>query len=310
VSEKIDTGKLAAEIRDAGNVLWQGEPDPGSFFAGQTRAMRLKLAGAIFAGVLAVGFIAFLVAAGARHQKDGDRTELGVPGLIAGNAEQLYYIIAAAAAAAGAFLAVRRSRRMVGRTTYYLTQSAILVFQGVRAARYDLDTVAGVERRPGRGGGERGDVRVELLPMGDDRTLREGGETVVLYGVEDPERVRALVKRAWMERLRQRGCGIFDRDFADDFGNTHLMHAVAVGDLEKVQALIAAGARVDAGNRVGLTPLMSAVKGGRAEVVRCLLEANADRSAVDLHDKTALDYAREGFRPEIAALVGGGTPAI
>ena len=67
--------------------------------------------------------------------------------------------------------------------------------------------------------------------------------------------------------------------------------AAAAGDLHKLQALLAAGAKVDATNVNGETPLMWAAAAGQAETIQALLAANARAGRRDARGNTALHHA-------------------
>lgn len=75
--------------------------------------------------------------------------------------------------------------------------------------------------------------------------------------------------------------------------NTLLHIAAARGFVGEAQALIAAGAVIDARNAWGATPLWIASHAGRLDVVRVLLDAGADRTLTDLQDTSPLDAAAE-----------------
>ena len=65
-------------------------------------------------------------------------------------------------------------------------------------------------------------------------------------------------------------------------GTTDLHRAISVdAPAEKVEALIKAGADVNAKNRYGVTPLSLAAAGGDARILRLLLEAGASLKAAD-----------------------------
>lgn len=76
-------------------------------------------------------------------------------------------------------------------------------------------------------------------------------------------------------------------------GNTPLMLAAKVGDIAVVEALIAAGARIDNGalDAERRTPLMVAITSDHADVVGLLLGHGASVTRVDHRDLTALDHA-------------------
>ena len=60
-----------------------------------------------------------------------------------------------------------------------------------------------------------------------------------------------------------------------------LLQAAEVGDLPRVQALLAAGADCDPRNADGATALMLAAHAGKLDVVHALIEAGADVNATD-----------------------------
>lgn len=76
-----------------------------------------------------------------------------------------------------------------------------------------------------------------------------------------------------------------------DQGNTALHFAAANGSIEKVRALINAGASINIKNRLGNTPLMAACYKDNALVVVYLISQNADYLEVNDNDKDALAIA-------------------
>lgn len=85
---------------------------------------------------------------------------------------------------------------------------------------------------------------------------------------------------------------------------TDLMKAVRKNDVARAQALIAAGADVDALEPNGDAPLVMAAYLGHTEIVRALLEAGADVTAVDPGMKaTALHAAAYAGRTDAARLL-------
>jgi ankyrin repeat protein len=73
--------------------------------------------------------------------------------------------------------------------------------------------------------------------------------------------------------------------------NKALLTAVVMGDTKEAEALLQAGADVDARGSDGRTVLMSAVVRGQTEVVQLLLEAGADIEVKNGDGKTALTVA-------------------
>ena len=72
---------------------------------------------------------------------------------------------------------------------------------------------------------------------------------------------------------------------------------------EIIQVLIAAGADVNAHNRIGSTALIAAAYDGDHSCVLDLLLAGADRSMVDATSRTAADRAREAGHEKLADLI-------
>jgi ankyrin repeat protein len=80
-------------------------------------------------------------------------------------------------------------------------------------------------------------------------------------------------------------------NYKDESGNTLLISACIAGDKELVDALIKAGAKVNARNNNKQTALLIAAISGHAEIMTMLLENNADFLLADKNGKTALNEA-------------------
>jgi ankyrin repeat protein len=95
-------------------------------------------------------------------------------------------------------------------------------------------------------------------------------------------------------------------DARDGFQGTALLRAVWDGHLEAVRALLDGGAKVDgrffsiAADR---TALMVAAQRGHLEIVKLLLERKADVKATAKNGWTALKYATENNRDEVAKVL-------
>jgi ankyrin repeat protein len=102
-----------------------------------------------------------------------------------------------------------------------------------------------------------------------------------------------------------------DVDAGDDGDNsvTPLRRAAACGHEGVLAALTAGGASLNWASRTGNTALHDAAWNGRSEAVRCLLAAGADVHARDNHAWTSLHYAADNGHscPEvISALIEAG----
>ena len=93
---------------------------------------------------------------------------------------------------------------------------------------------------------------------------------------------------------------------------TALMLAAEQGHLDVVQALLDAGADLNAGKGEWGTALMKAAQNGHLGVVRALIAAKADVNAADQQGTTALMAAtRIGYKQIVQALVeGNADPSI
>ena len=88
---------------------------------------------------------------------------------------------------------------------------------------------------------------------------------------------------------------------------TALIFAASKGSVEAVKALIRAGADVNAVNKDEKTALMFATSKGYVEAVKALIEAGADVNAVDKYGNTALMFATiKGSIEAVKALIEAG----
>ncbi len=81
-------------------------------------------------------------------------------------------------------------------------------------------------------------------------------------------------------------------DARDKQGKTPLHYAVGMGWTDTVNALIAADGKVDARDPFGRTPLHHAAVNGRAELIVALLDSGASAAARTESGDTAFDFAR------------------
>lgn len=139
------------------------------------------------------------------------------------------------------------------------------------------------------------DVLCFLLDKGADWRVQAKGQT--------PAQMLAAARRlSGFMLLVDRGLSV-----SNDVGDQMLQLACEDGDLDAVQRLVNAGARVDQRFHRGVTPLMTAVKSGNHTTVRCLLRLGADASGLDgqmlFQDAVNSDRWRV-----VAALVAHGVP--
>jgi ankyrin repeat protein len=80
-------------------------------------------------------------------------------------------------------------------------------------------------------------------------------------------------------------------EYDSEWGSTPLHFAARDGRRDAAQALLTAGASVNAKNDAGVTPLHRAVDAGDAELCTMLLGRGADVNAVDANGRTPLHYA-------------------
>ena len=95
----------------------------------------------------------------------------------------------------------------------------------------------------------------------------------------------------------------------DRNGDSPLNMAATKGNTELVDVLLKAGADVNLANLAGVTPLMGAAFSGKADIVRKLLAAGANIDPLDRVKKNAATYAAgNGCADCLAELLRAGTP--
>jgi len=94
-------------------------------------------------------------------------------------------------------------------------------------------------------------------------------------------------------------------DQAEPDGTTPLHRAVQQDRLDDVQALLTAGANVNAKNRYGVTPLLVAATNGNAPIAQALLKAGADVRVIVPETGSILMAASRTGNPEVIRLLLG-----
>jgi uncharacterized protein len=121
--------------------------------------------------------------------------------------------------------------------------------------------------------------------------------------------LRFACNACWAALLLSCGvaAGEVDPNKVDADGTTPLHWAVHRGDLDAVQALLTAGADVNAANRYGMRPAYLAAENGDAPMLRALLAARADPNVVFAEGETLLmTAARTGDVATIETLLAAG----
>ncbi|MCX6360555.1 MAG: ankyrin repeat domain-containing protein [Armatimonadetes bacterium] len=144
--------------------------------------------------------------------------------------------------------------------------------------------------------------RVELLlEVGSDvQTLDSLGHNALYRAANAQWPGREAEGRAVVELLIEHGADVIA---AGGPGRITALHAAARRGMIKIaEALLAAGADIEAPDAKGETPLRRAVNCGKEPMVRLLLAHGADPRSQDKHGKTALDAARtEAVRAMLVA---------
>jgi uncharacterized protein len=95
-----------------------------------------------------------------------------------------------------------------------------------------------------------------------------------------------------------------DVNIKERSGETALSKAAYWGHLEIINLLLSAGAEVNGiDNEEGSAPLINAIYFGRIQIVKILLDAGANPNLRDKNGKTAIEIALEYQKSEIADLL-------
>ncbi len=98
------------------------------------------------------------------------------------------------------------------------------------------------------------------------------------------------------------GVEISDPNQKGDMGDTLLHLAAEMGNVQDIEALVRAGAAINASGDIGNTPLHGAALLGKTAAVAKLLALGADPTLKNEFGETPLDVAQQGRRREIIEL--------
>jgi hypothetical protein len=190
-------------------------------------------------------------------------------------------------------------------------------FSVVNAGSYD-DFFLAIKR-------DDADTIITLLTRGfDPNTLNPAGEPGLLLAVKEPSIKVAEVLINWPKtnvELRNKHDesplmmaafkGLLDisqkliaRDAdVNKTGWTPLHYAATHGHLEVIALLLDKHAYIDAESPNGSTPLMMAARYGTPEAVKLLLESGADPLLKNQQGLSAIDFAQQAKRQDIAEIV-------
>ncbi len=123
---------------------------------------------------------------------------------------------------------------------------------------------------------------------------------------------QAAIDAGDVERLRALLDAGAEVDALDSYGQTGLMRAAVRGRADVVRLLVSQGAMLDHTAKHRLSALMLAVLYGHVEIVRLLVQAGADTTlrgggAPGFYEKTAVDLAREQGRDDLIEALGAVT---
>ena len=94
-------------------------------------------------------------------------------------------------------------------------------------------------------------------------------------------------------------------DARDPTGRTPFKEACRLNRLEAVESLFIAGADIESADNSGTTALLSSVRSGAEDAMRWLIAHGADIHAKDKRGRSAVWWAEECKRPEIAEFLRG-----
>ena len=161
---------------------------------------------------------------------------------------------------------------------------------------------------------ERGDAQLVQFLLGKGVSASrssKGGETAIddAVGHYPDEKVAILLAAGAKVNVKNTFAGSVRNGPIESTGVTPLMDAAALSDIAAMNAILKAGAQVNAQDDRKMTALMMAVATDRPEAakVRRLIDSGADVNIADRNGETALDWARKfGNQDVIGILVKAG----
>src|SRR5205823_6022782 len=126
---------------------------------------------------------------------------------------------------------------------------------------------------------EQTDAFLKAAQTGDAATLRAMLEAGQLTSRDKNAALYLAVAHGQVECFQLLLAAGAELPPSDENGNTPLMAAAGSGKEEILRTLLAQGIDVNAANRYGYTPLMNAATEGKVKAVRLLLQAGANVNA-------------------------------
>ncbi|EFO96604.1 CRE-GLP-1 protein [Caenorhabditis remanei] len=150
------------------------------------------------------------------------------------------------------------------------------------------------------------DFRMVTILLTDARMLKEIDELdrngmtalMLIAGSYGPQQVE-MAKLLLVKGAKIDADGVTRKDSDKYHGRTALHYAALCDNIEMVEFLVMKNSNKDKQDEAGQTPLMLAAKEGHELTVRFLVGHGASVTMADVLDKTALQYAREGYHHEV-----------
>jgi|SRR6266568_328486 len=116
------------------------------------------------------------------------------------------------------------------------------------------------------------------------------------------EQIAAVIKK-YRSHPQFIGMEVGDPNQPGAMGDTMLHFAAEMGDVEDIEVLVAAGARVNVVGDIGNTPLHGAALMGKVAAVQKLLQLGADTRIKNEFGETALDVAKTGGHTAVSEVL-------